>query len=132
VTDATGQVLTCSKCGDVELSLKDLAGYQRRAAAIVIRDAKRIDGAVVRYARKALGLRQVDLAELLECAAETVSRWETDDLEMPRASQLALVAILDGVSSYDGNVDDFLEHERSGRPSGRDFEVPQARRTGCG
>ncbi len=132
VTDETGQVLRCSKCDEVELSLKDLASYQRRAAAIVLRDAKKIDGSVVRYARKAMGLRQTDLADLLGSAAETVSRWETNALEMPRAEQLALVAILDGVGLYDGNVADFIEHERRGRPSGRDFEVPHARRAGCG
>jgi putative zinc finger/helix-turn-helix YgiT family protein len=128
VTDATGQVPTCTKCGEAELSLTALAGYQRRAAAIALRDARSVDGPMVRYARKALGLRQTDLAELIGCASETLSRWETDALEMPRNMQLALVAVLDGVEHHGGDVDDYLAHDRE-RHSVRSLEVP-ARRTG--
>jgi len=129
VTDGTGRVWQCSKCGEPELSLRMLAGYQRRAAAIVLREANPIDGSVTRYARKALGLRQTDLAGLLGYAPETLSRWETGDAEMPRTAQLALIAILDGVELCGGDVDTFVERERSDRRSAREFEVPEQRRT---
>jgi putative zinc finger/helix-turn-helix YgiT family protein len=103
----------CGKCGEVEMTLDELAGYQQRAAAIVLREAKPIDGAVIRYARKALGLKQTKLAELLAVRNETISRWEKDREEMPRTAQLALVAILDGVDRLDGNVEAYVRNARA-------------------
>lgn len=45
-------------------------------------------GEAFKFMRKALGLRAVDLAELLDVAAETVSRWETGE---PEARAFALL-----------------------------------------
>jgi transcriptional regulator with XRE-family HTH domain len=50
---------------------------------------------MVRYSRRALGKTQAELAELLDCAPETVSRWETGAVPIPSAMRLALVALLD-------------------------------------
>jgi transcriptional regulator with XRE-family HTH domain len=97
VKDGTMQLPQCEKCGNVEITLDELAGYQRRAAAAALREAPKVDGAMVKYARRALGFKQTELAELLGCASETLSRWETDTAPIPRAEQLAIVAILDGV-----------------------------------
>lgn len=97
VTDGTGLAPQCQKCGKVSLLLSDLAGYERRAAALVLRDGKHVDGSVIKYARKALGLRQTELAFLLQCTPETISRWENGANPMKRAEQLAIVALLDGV-----------------------------------
>ncbi len=97
VIDGTGMALQCQACGEPLLSLTALAGYERRAAALVLRDGKHVDGAVIRYARKALGLRQTQLAILLQCTPETLSRWETGAQQMKRAEQLALVALIEGV-----------------------------------
>ena len=129
VNDATAFVLQCNdeKCGEVELTLAELAGYQRRAAAIVLRDAKEVDGAVVKYARKALGMKQTVLAEHIGCRPETLSRWETGEATMQRAEQLAIVAILDAVELV-GSLDAYLEAEESARPSRTSFEVQPGRR----
>lgn len=97
VTDGTGMALQCKECGEPMLSLAALAGYERRAAALVLRDGKHVDGTVLRYARKALGLRQTELAALLQCTPETLSRWENGAQQMKRAEQLALVALIEGV-----------------------------------
>lgn len=129
VNDGTAFAWQCEneKCGDVELTLDGLAGYQRRAAAIVLRDAKEVDGAVVRYARRALGMKQADLAEHIGCRPETLSRWETGEAAMPRAEQLAIVAILDAVELA-GSLEAYLTQE-SGRPS-KTFDVPPRRACG--
>jgi len=129
VNDATGHAMQCRKCGDVELTLNELAGYQRRAAALVLREAADVDGAMVKYARKALGMKQTELAERIGCAAETVSRWETGALLIARPEQLAIVAILDGVELA-GGLDAYLEQEQSARTS-RTLEVVPPRRA-CG
>lgn len=71
-----------------------LQGFELRAARLVLLERQDADGAVYRFARKAMGLRQVDVAALLDVAPETVSRWETDAKTMERATQLALAALL--------------------------------------
>src|SRR5579883_809135 len=122
VKDATAFALRCvnEKCGEVELSLAELAGYQRRAAAVVLREAPEVDGAVMKYARRALGMKQVDLAACIGCQPETLSRYETGT-QVPRAVQLAVVAVLDGVEQA-GGIEVYLE-DKDGRAS-RTFEVP--------
>jgi ribosome-binding protein aMBF1 (putative translation factor) len=126
VTDAT----TCSwqcPCGEIELTIDALAGYQRRAAAVALREVKEVDGAVMKYARKALGLKQTELAAAIDCAGETVSRYETGDLPVPKQVRLAVVALLDGVDLAEG-WEQYLKSVRA-----RAFEVPEPRpRRACG
>jgi DNA-binding transcriptional regulator YiaG len=133
VSDKTAFARQCAECGEVDLSLKELAGYQRRAAAIVLREAPHIKGLHIRYARKALGVRQVDLARIIGCEAETLSRYENDTNPMPRATQLAIVAVLDEAERNGGNVQAMIDREveDGARPSIRSLEVtPPVTRTG--
>jgi DNA-binding transcriptional regulator YiaG len=95
VRDGSGLAPTCAECGAVELSLDRVQRYEQRAAATVLRHVQPATGPMVRYARRALGMTQVELGAALGCAAETVSRWETDAMPIPRVNQLALVALLD-------------------------------------
>ncbi len=130
VKDATAFAWQCP-CGEVELTLDQLAGYQRRAAAIVLREAKEVDGAVMKYARKALGLKQTELAEAIGCAGETVSRYETGDLPVNTQVRLAVVALLDGAEMA-GGIIQYFEQAQSALSS-RTFEVPPpAPRRACG
>jgi DNA-binding transcriptional regulator YiaG len=94
------------------LSLAVLAGYERRAAALVLRDGKHVNGTVIRYARKALGLRQTELAALLQCTSETLSRWENGAQQMKRAEQLALVALIEGVERDGVDIKKQLTNKR--------------------
>lgn len=95
VIDATGPVLTCPACGTLTLSGKQLAGYERRAAVEILRGAQKpVNGEVLKFARKALGLRQTDLAARLECNAQQLSRWEQSEaIEM--WLRLAMVTLLE-------------------------------------
>jgi putative zinc finger/helix-turn-helix YgiT family protein len=115
VTDATASALVCSACGKYDLWADELAGYERRAAIAVLRDGRAVDGDVVRFARKALGLRQIDLAEILQKSPENISRWETGDIAIPRAEQLALVALLESGGSRVEIADWVVWARRSGR-----------------
>ena len=130
VHDATAFAWQCKVCGEVDLALDELAGYERRAAALVLRDGRHVNGEVLRAARKALDLRQTDLASLLECKPETISRWETGTMSMPRAEQLALVALLDGAEQ--GTMDLHAPiHDASGGVLDAELEVrPPRRATG--
>lgn len=95
VTDGTGQVLSCPGCGTVTLSGKQLAGYERRAAIEILRGAQKpVSGEVLKFARKALSLRQKDLAARLDCNEQQLSRWEQSEaIEM--WLRLAMVALLE-------------------------------------
>ncbi|MFO0646574.1 MAG: helix-turn-helix domain-containing protein [Polyangiales bacterium] len=105
VIDSGCMASVCESCGVVDMTLDDLQRFERRAARIVLLDRPDAGGDVYKYARKALGLRQVDLARMLGVEPETVSRWENGHVAMPRAEQLALVALLD-VSEHDPDTFD--------------------------
>ncbi len=65
----------CAACGVSYLSGPDLERADLVAAAEAMRRGVR-EGPALRFARKALGLRATELADLLDVSAETVSRWE--------------------------------------------------------
>lgn len=106
VVDGTGFADVCLDCGAYSLTAEQLAGYERRAAALVLREVPAPTGAMVKYARKALGLRQKDLATLLGAAPETLSRWENDERPIPQAEKLALLGLLEGSL----RSPDYVEH----------------------
>lgn len=93
VTDNTVPVPTCEKCGTSLISQKEMEESERRAALRVLKDVEGPSGDVLRFARKALGLRQVDLATALGKTFETVCRWEKDE-HIPRTLSLAMAHIL--------------------------------------
>ena len=81
---------TCTDCGAAYFT----AGAIRRVELLVCRTLSRLspcEGAVLRYMRKALGWRAVDLAKQLGVQPETVSRWENDRQKVDR-STFAVVA----------------------------------------
>ena len=94
VSDASTSTMVCTKCGEYELSHGTLLKSERRAALVVLTDVQGIDGAELRYARKALGLTQEKLANALGAASATVSRWETGALAIDRTVQLAVAQLL--------------------------------------
>jgi transcriptional regulator with XRE-family HTH domain len=136
VTDETASQWQCSACGEVELTTSDLAGYQRRAAALILRDGRYATGAVLRVARKALGLTQRDLALLLEHTPEWVSLRENNHEQLGQAETLAIVALLEGVEEGREDVSERLASITSDRvrPSLHAMAVQEprerARRTG--
>lgn len=94
VTDGTEQALTCPSCGTVTLSSRQLAGYERRAALEILTAAqKAVSGEVLKFARKALGLRQKDLAPVLGSDEYQLSRWENSD-SIDKQLRLAMAALL--------------------------------------
>jgi transcriptional regulator with XRE-family HTH domain len=74
------------------VTLREMAKMERGNACAMIRVV--MTGGRLRYARKALGLTQVRLGELLGYAGETVSRWENDQAEVPPVVRLAMIGLL--------------------------------------
>jgi predicted transcriptional regulator len=73
-----------------------LAGEQLelRSAQVVLHEAPELDPAALRFARKALGLTQTDLAKKLSLTQETISRHETGALRAPNEYRYALAGLL--------------------------------------
>src|SRR5690606_27143957 len=91
VKDETAMVLVCSSCGEGLITAGQRQGYERRAAATILRERMEVPGSVIRVARRSLGLTQKDLAQLIGTSSELVSRWENGKASIRRAEQLAIV-----------------------------------------
>lgn len=94
VTDGSGMANQCEKCGTAELDYQQAEGYELRAARVVLLEASQVGGPEIRFARKALGMRQADLAAALGCNPQQLSRYENDDT-VDMWLRLAIVALID-------------------------------------
>jgi len=87
----------CTKCGTVDsVHFPNMAGLGAAIAVARVKQNIKLNGADIRFLRKALGLNQQELADLMGVRNETVSRWETgrQPIEPPSEKLLrALVAI---------------------------------------
>jgi DNA-binding transcriptional regulator YiaG len=79
------------------LSAEQVSTLERRAVITVLREVELVGGPELKFARKVLGLRQVELAEHLGVAPETVSRWETGAEDFKRPIQLAICDLVTAV-----------------------------------
>jgi putative zinc finger/helix-turn-helix YgiT family protein len=91
-TDA--KIEKCPACGEDFVNSRELGAAEQAAAIEVLTNMKQsCSGAAIRFARKSLGLRQEDLAQLLDVRTETVSRWEQQP-KVDRVSRLAVAALV--------------------------------------
>jgi DNA-binding transcriptional regulator YiaG len=102
--------MTCRECGSVSLSQDELAAYERRTARLVLTTAHNVGGEALKFARKALGLRQREMADLLETSEQQVSRWEHQE-EVDRRLRLAVAALLDVAERDQGGLADLGANE---------------------
>lgn len=82
----------CSRCKETVVSAEALVRLELAAAHELLALGHRT-GAVLRFARKTLGLTGRELGEELGVAAETISRWENDERDIDTHT-LAVVADL--------------------------------------
>jgi DNA-binding transcriptional regulator YiaG len=87
------------KDGTPLITDEELGALELRAAITVLKDIDLVSGAELKFARKALGLRQPELAEHLGVTLETVSRWENGHEAFKQRDQLAVLALLEHVAS---------------------------------
>jgi DNA-binding XRE family transcriptional regulator len=131
VSDGTAVRPACPNGHVADFAFDEVLVFERRAVLTVLHDGRHVDGAVMKYARKTLGLKQAELASLLDVTAETVSRWENDHEPTQRATQLAVAAIVDHTLQH-GLIPKPPEASEDGHsPNGTHLEVQTSvRRTG--
>lgn len=82
----------CS-CGYSEIDTINAELLELRAVQIVLQEAK-IDGAILKFARKAIGLTKEALAEKFELSESTIDQFENDLLPPPSVYVLVLTGLL--------------------------------------
>lgn len=94
VIDGSVRRPVCDKCGDFTIPAKTLEKVELRAAIVALSDVAATTGAMIRFARKALGMTQVEFATALDTTGESVSRWEREERPMERWVPLAVKGLL--------------------------------------
>lgn len=102
--DETMQARTCA-LGHYVLTEEQEAIALLRAARVALHESKSVSGATFRDARKAIGLTQTQVAELLDTTAETLSRYENEHAPIPRTVQLALAELAAAIERANGDVE---------------------------
>jgi putative zinc finger/helix-turn-helix YgiT family protein len=81
--------LVCEACGEASYAGEDLHRFEL-AAARKLAEIAEPSGEAVRFLRKSIGLKAIDLAQLLHITPETLSRWENEKLAVDENSFLIL------------------------------------------
>lgn len=106
----------CVECDEVVLDGPSLIRAELTVAAEVARTGT-ISRETFRFMRRAIGMRAVDLAELLDVEPETISHWETGRSTVPRAAWVVMRdLVLDAVS---GRATTKERLQEKGRPRAR-------------
>lgn len=93
----TGHATETLSNGSPGITSEELSRLERRAAITVLSQVEEIDGSELKFARKAMGLKQAELAQNLGVTTETVCRWETAKEEFKRQTRLAVLRLLEEV-----------------------------------
>jgi putative zinc finger/helix-turn-helix YgiT family protein len=93
--------LKCRECSEVYFDGPTLERLELGAAVELAR-AGEATGEVMRFMRKAAGLRALELAELLAVTPETVSRWETGTRPMEHRAMAVLGTLV--VERFEGRT----------------------------
>jgi DNA-binding XRE family transcriptional regulator len=96
----TYEAVSIDDAGTLGMPSTELGRLELQAAIAVLSEAESINGEELRFARKAMGLRQPDLAALLDVATETVSRWETGGEPIRRQTQLSVLLYLEHTARH--------------------------------
>jgi DNA-binding transcriptional regulator YiaG len=81
----------CANCGAFTLPAGTLERVELRAVIVAFKDAPQVTGAMLKFARKALGLKQTELAERLGVVPETISHWEREARKIEQWVPLAVL-----------------------------------------
>jgi len=90
--EAHGQ--RCKACGEILIRLAERGRQERIAAERLVARGIRC-GREFKFVRKVIGLRATEVADMFGVRKETVSRWERDEVAIPRTAAFALGALFE-------------------------------------
>ena len=97
--------LECASCGEVVYPGPGLMAFELSVAGELARHGE-VTAEVFGFMRRAMGMKAVDLAELLDVTHETVSRWENDKQPVERrAAALLSAMVLDQIEGKTSTLD---------------------------
>jgi DNA-binding transcriptional regulator YiaG len=89
--------------GEIFTRVLDTDLLHRSIAHGLAKHAAKLEGQAVRFIRKELDITQGNLSLMLGVTAQTVARWEKGEVEIPRAAELIIRALM--LTQLEGNVD---------------------------
>lgn len=103
--EASVPVIRCADCGESYYPGPELERFELEVAGALAEHGE-MSAEAFRFMRKALGVRACELAELLDVAQETVSRWEHGRLPIERrAAALLSAMVLDRLEGRTATLD---------------------------
>jgi len=93
VFDAQLDAFSCQECEQSIIESAELERFEQKVALELAQHGLRSPEAV-KFMRKAIGLRGIDLAELLQVTPDTISRWERGGSPIDNASFAVLGSLV--------------------------------------
>ena len=95
IVESNAQVDACPNCDYYTIVMSEASLLELHAVQIVLHEAEKIDGAILKFARKAAGFTKAELAKRLQLSVLIIEQYETDQLNnCLRAYSLALAGLL--------------------------------------
>ena len=105
----------CAACGEVFYPGPAVEAFEI-AVARALTSTDEAGGETFKYARKAMGIRAEDLANLLGVARETISRWETGTHPIDSAALAVLALMVKDAAQGSTATLDALRARREAKP----------------
>jgi len=87
------EIIKCSACGNEDPIIPNLDGLLRILAVAIVTSRLPLTGAEVRYLRKYLGMSGEQFARILHTDKSTLSKWETNAVNIGSKSDLLIRAV---------------------------------------
>lgn len=117
--------LQCEKCGTQLVPGPQVEAFERQVAEVLVRTGQN-SGDVLRFIRKAVGLRAKDVAEVLDMSPEHISRLENGGAVPARTMALVGSMVLDMIKGRPASVVEALEAQMHPRPLGVPMDLTRA------
>jgi putative zinc finger/helix-turn-helix YgiT family protein len=117
--------LRCAGCGEIYYDGPSLGRFELAVAVALVRSGQ-MNGQVLRFARKVIGLSAKIFAELLGVAPETVSRWENGKQPIDLLAAALLGAMVLDEHAGRSTAREALQAVRDPHPLGSTIELDLA------
>ena len=115
----------CAACGEVFYPGPAVEAFEI-AVARALTSTDEASGETFKYARKAMGIRAEDLANLLGVTRETISRWETGKHPIDSAALAVLALMVKDAAQGSTATLDALRARREAKPLSKRVELKLA------